>query len=73
VGFAHGYCVLSEEADIIYKVTEEYRPELDRGILWNDPAIGIHWPVRAPILSPKDARLPLLKDADIKFVYEAAS
>lgn len=73
VGFAHGYCVLSEEADIIYKVTEEYRPELDRGIVWNDPAIGIRWPISEPILSLKDARLPLLQDADIKFVYEAVS
>lgn len=72
-GFAHGYCVLSEDADVIYKVTEEYRPELDRGILWSDPTIGIDWPVREPILSPKDARLPLLSDADIKFVYSAAS
>jgi len=72
-GFAHGYCVLSEEADIIYKVTAEYRPELDRGILWNDPAIGIRWPISEPILSAKDAQLPCLQDADIKFVYEPRS
>ena len=64
VGFAHGFCVLSEQADVLYKVTEEYAPELDRGIVWNDPAIGIQWPVAEPILSPKDAQLPLLCDAD---------
>ena len=62
-GFAHGFCVLSEEADVVYKVTEEYAPELDRGIIWNDPDIGIQWPITEPILSPKDARLPFLKQA----------
>jgi dTDP-4-dehydrorhamnose 3,5-epimerase len=70
VGFAHGFCVLSEEADLIYLVTAEYAPELDSGILWNDPAIGIHWPIAEPMLSPKDAQLPLLQDADLDFVYE---
>jgi dTDP-4-dehydrorhamnose 3,5-epimerase len=64
VGFAHGFCVLSGEADVLYKVTEEYAPELDRGIVWNDPDIGIQWPIAAPILSRKDAQLPLLRDAD---------
>lgn len=62
-GFAHGFCVLSEEADVVYKVTEEYAPELDRGIMWNDPQIGIRWPVSEPILSPKDAQLPSLEEA----------
>jgi dTDP-4-dehydrorhamnose 3,5-epimerase len=70
VGFAHGFCVLSEEADVLYKVTEEYTPELDRGIAWNDPDIGIRWPVVEPLLSPKDAQLPLLKDADNCFAME---
>ena len=69
VGFAHGYCVLSEEAEFVYKVTEEYAPECDRGILWNDPDIGIAWPAGKPILSEKDARLPLLRDADHNFVF----
>jgi dTDP-4-dehydrorhamnose 3,5-epimerase len=64
VGFAHGFCVLSEKADVLYKVTEEYAPELDRGIVWNDPDIGIRWPIAQPILSPKDAQLPLLSAAD---------
>jgi dTDP-4-dehydrorhamnose 3,5-epimerase len=68
-GFAHGFCVLSQEADVLYKVTEEYAPELDRGIVWNDPAIGIRWPVADPVLSKKDAQLPLLRDADHNFEY----
>jgi len=66
-GFAHGFCVLSEAADVLYKVTYEYAPHLDRGIRWNDPEVGIHWPVTNPILSPKDAQLPLLRDADNPF------
>ncbi len=69
-GFAHGFCVLSAEADVMYKVTTEYAPELDRGIVWNDPAIGIRWPVPRPTLSPKDAALPRLKDADNNFLFE---
>ncbi|MCS6803734.1 MAG: dTDP-4-dehydrorhamnose 3,5-epimerase [Acidobacteriota bacterium] len=72
-GFAHGYCALSDEADVLYKVTDEYTPELDRGILWNDPDIGIRWPVQHPILSAKDERLPRLKDADIPFFYDPPS
>jgi dTDP-4-dehydrorhamnose 3,5-epimerase len=68
-GFAHGFCVTSQEADVVYKVTEEYAPEMDRGIVWNDPELGISWPSGNHILSEKDARLPLLKDADINFVY----
>jgi dTDP-4-dehydrorhamnose 3,5-epimerase len=70
VGFAHGFCVLSDEADVIYKVTDEYAPECERGILWNDPEIGIQWPVTQPIVSAKDARLPLLKHADNDFEME---
>lgn len=69
-GFAHGFCVLSEEADVVYKVTDEYAPALDRGILWNDPEIGIDWPTTEPSVSAKDARLPLLRDADHDFVME---
>jgi len=70
VGFAHGFCVLSEEADVVYKVTSEYAPELDRGIVWNDPELSIRWPIQQPILSPKDAQLPLLREADNDFIYE---
>jgi dTDP-4-dehydrorhamnose 3,5-epimerase len=68
-GFAHGFCVLSDEADVVYKVTKEYAPELDRGILWNDPDLGISWPIQHPVLSPKDAQLLLLRDADNNFEY----
>jgi len=67
-GFAHGFCVLSSEADVIYKVTTEYAPKLDRGIVWNDPMIGIQWPISDPILSSKDAGLPSLEEADNNFV-----
>lgn len=68
-GFAHGFCVLSEEADVMYQVTAEYVHSLDRGILWNDPAISVAWPIAAPLLSAKDARQPLLGDADNNFIY----
>jgi dTDP-4-dehydrorhamnose 3,5-epimerase len=60
-GFAHGFCVLGKEACVSYKVTEEYAPELDRGIIWSDPEIAIRWPIAEPILSPKDACLPTLR------------
>lgn len=65
--FAHGFVVLCDVADVIYKCTEEYSPENDRGIIWNDPDIKINWPVKDPILSEKDAVLPMLKDADNNF------
>lgn len=68
-GFAHGFVVLSESADVTYKCTAEYSPADDRGIIWNDPDIGIEWPVRTPLLSEKDSRLPLIRDADNTFVY----
>ena len=67
VGFAHGFCVLGERADVVYYVTAEYAPDLERGIAWNDPEVGIRWPVAEPLLSPQDARLPLLRDADNNF------
>lgn len=70
-GFAHGFCVRSPQAAVIYKVTREYRPELDRGILWNDPEIGVAWQTTAALVSPKDGGLPRLKDADNDFRYEA--
>ena len=61
-GFAHGFCVLSETALFAYKCTDLYHPECDAGVRWNDPDIGIAWPVADPILSEKDKRQPLLKD-----------
>lgn len=66
-GFAHGYCVLSEAAVVSYKTTAEYVPELNRGIQWDDPAIGVRWPVSDPVLSEQDRRLPAMAEADNPF------
>ena len=63
-GFAHGYYVLSETAEITYKCSEVYHPEDEQGIRWNDPDIAIEWPGIYPILSEKDLQLPFLKDFD---------
>ena len=68
-GCAHGYAVLTEAATVAYKVTSEYSPSHDRGIRWNDPQIGVDWPISDPVLSPKDTDLPLLVDADNNFVW----
>lgn len=62
IGFAHGFCVLSETAEFLYKCSEYYAPAGERGVLWNDPDIGIAWPVKDPLLSEKDKRLPRLRD-----------
>lgn len=59
-GCAHGFCVTSATASFLYKCTAYYSPEYDRGVLWNDPALGIEWPISEPILSSKDQRLPTL-------------
>lgn len=61
-GFAHGFVVLSGSADVIYKCTDIYTPGDEYGILWNDPAIGINWPVKNPILSGKDQENKRLND-----------
>ncbi len=71
-GFAHGFCVLSEMADVLYQVTAEYSPDHDSGILWNDPDIGIEWPITHPQLSAKDGQQPRLRAADNNFVYPTA-
>jgi dTDP-4-dehydrorhamnose 3,5-epimerase len=68
-GFGHGFCVISPEADVVYKVTAEYSPEHDRGVRWNDPDIGVRWPVGSPALSAKDQQHPSLQEADINFTY----
>ncbi|MFA6433337.1 MAG: dTDP-4-dehydrorhamnose 3,5-epimerase [Elusimicrobiales bacterium] len=61
-GFAHGFLVLSETAEIMYKCTTEYDPSADAGIIWNDPDIGVEWGIRDPALSAKDKLLPRLKE-----------
>jgi dTDP-4-dehydrorhamnose 3,5-epimerase len=66
-GFAHGFLVLSEFAEVMYKCTKEYSPEEDRGVIWNDPEINVAWPVADPILSEKDRAHPFLKHADNNF------
>ena len=68
-GFAHGFCVLSESADFHYKCTDFYSPATEQGIAWNDPDLGIPWPVTSPLLSPKDSAAPRLKDAPVLPVY----
>jgi dTDP-4-dehydrorhamnose 3,5-epimerase len=59
-GFAHGFVALEDNTEVLYKTTEEYATEFERGIIWNDPEIGIEWPVKNPVLSPKDANFPFL-------------
>lgn len=61
-GYAHGFLVLSETADFEYKCTDYYDPDDEGGVLWNDPAINIAWPLHEVLLSEKDQKLPLLKD-----------
>jgi dTDP-4-dehydrorhamnose 3,5-epimerase len=61
--FAHGFCALSELADLSYKCTAFYDAAADRAIAWNDPEIGINWPLTDPTLSPKDVAAPRLRDA----------
>jgi dTDP-4-dehydrorhamnose 3,5-epimerase len=68
-GFAHGFSVLSGTAAIIYYCTQEYAPEHEKGIIWNDKHLKIDWQVEEPVLSPKDAQLPSLKEAINNFVY----
>jgi len=66
-GFAHGFCVLSEEADVSYKVSNEFSPENDRGVIWNDSKINVKWPIKKPIISEKDSQLPTLDVSDNNF------
>ena len=63
--FAHGFAVLSEEADFVYKCTAPYAPAHDRAIRWDDAELAIEWPLREPLLSPRDAAAPSLRDAEL--------
>lgn len=62
-GFAHGFCVLSDTARVLYKCTDYYAPSDEHTLIWNDPAIGIDWPIKNPVLSAKDAQGKRLQDA----------
>ena len=64
-GFAHGFYVISEWAEVLYKATEYYSPEWERTLIWNDPTVGICWPILEPILSSKDASGARLENADV--------
>jgi len=64
-GFAHGFCAISDEADLVYKCTALYDAQSDRSILWSDPDLQIAWPISKPRLSAKDASAPRLKDATV--------
>ncbi len=72
-GFAHGFLTLTSDVEVVYKVSAAYSPEHDRTIIWNDPAIGIEWPIdgNQPQLSGKDAQAPTLADVDNNFKYLA--
>ena len=72
-GFAHGFCVISDEADVLYKVSNEYSQEHERSIIWNDPKLDIQWPIKKPIISNKDNKLSLLENLDNDFVYREQS
>jgi len=76
VGFAHGFCVLSDVADVLYKQTAYYDPELERGIAWNDVDVGIDWPLSEAelIVSERDAAAPSLRELEheLPFVYRGA-
>jgi dTDP-4-dehydrorhamnose 3,5-epimerase len=59
-GFAHGFCVMTETADVVYKISSVYDPAQEKGFAWNDPEVGVAWPVMVPILSERDKKAPAL-------------
>jgi dTDP-4-dehydrorhamnose 3,5-epimerase len=70
-GFAHGFCALSDEVEILYHCSREYAAEYERSILWNDPVINIAWPVARPLLSPRDVGGKMLAEAENNFIFKA--
>jgi len=65
-GYAHGFCVVSEYADVVYKCTTAYKSQDDAGIKWDDPDIGVNWPVKSPLVSQKDQNAPKLSEIHIQ-------
>jgi dTDP-4-dehydrorhamnose 3,5-epimerase len=63
-GFGHGFCVLSDSADVLYRVSTYYDPELERGVAWDDPEIAVDWPIRDPVLSDRDRSAPRLDQVE---------
>lgn len=72
-GFAHGFCSLEPHTEICYKVTEEWDEELDSGFAWDDPEIGVDWPVDDPVLSQRDETAPSFADCDANFTYKGGT
>jgi dTDP-4-dehydrorhamnose 3,5-epimerase len=70
-GFAHGYCTLSDEAEVFYKTSGYYSPQHERAIRWSDPTLNIQWPVADPVLSDKDRKAPCLQEAENNFTYDS--
>jgi dTDP-4-dehydrorhamnose 3,5-epimerase len=71
VGFAHGFCTLEPDTEVIYKVSDFYAPEAERGLLWSDPALAIDWPAGAgKVLAERDRGWPPLRDLERIFQYE---
>ena len=68
-GFAHGFCVLSNHAEFVYKCSNKYSPKYERGLFWNDPALKIKWPIKNPVISKKDSQWPTLEKIDNNFIY----
>jgi dTDP-4-dehydrorhamnose 3,5-epimerase len=71
-GFAHGFCVISETAEVLYKVTAAYAPDREGGIPWNDPDLAIVWPIHTPVLSEKDGAYPPLAEIEPPFIWKGA-
>lgn len=69
-GFAHGFCVKSQTAHVLYKCSDFYSPPDEKGVLWSDPGIGIDWPIHGPILSAKDGRYPCLSDIPFEHLFQ---
>jgi dTDP-4-dehydrorhamnose 3,5-epimerase len=72
-GYAHGFLVRSESAEVIYKCTDFYRPDVEHSIVWDDPEIAIRWPVQHPLLSKKDAQAPRLSAVALLPQYEGST